>query len=180
MSQKDAPVSVHYYYKYNIWNYIISEMLSTLKMLYVKYMTLKCVCSSFCFLLSSSMLEHYLVVCDRYLESISSQSLPSYHNTVQAMIKGAESRIEVQRSPERYCIVSTWHDVRCCIVGNGTYWFLESCMNYYYTFVSAAYWFNHNNNIQWRAHIMQLVMLFILLFLASCLLIIKLLPFPIG
>ncbi|XP_021937822.1 lisH domain and HEAT repeat-containing protein KIAA1468-like isoform X2 [Zootermopsis nevadensis] len=37
----------------------------------------------------------------RYVESISSQSLPSYHNTVQAMIKGAESRIEVQRSPER-------------------------------------------------------------------------------
>ncbi|PNF39999.1 hypothetical protein B7P43_G15450 [Cryptotermes secundus] len=37
----------------------------------------------------------------RCLEQISSQSLPSHHDTVQAMIKGAESRIEVQRAPER-------------------------------------------------------------------------------
>ncbi|KAJ9580267.1 hypothetical protein L9F63_004080, partial [Diploptera punctata] len=37
----------------------------------------------------------------RYLEQISGQSLPSHHDTVQAMIKGAESRIEVQRPNER-------------------------------------------------------------------------------
>ncbi|XP_069701255.1 RAB11-binding protein RELCH homolog [Periplaneta americana] len=37
----------------------------------------------------------------RYLEPISSQSLSSHHDTVQAMIKGAESRIEVQRPTER-------------------------------------------------------------------------------
>jgi hypothetical protein len=42
----------------------------------------------------------------RYLESISSQSLPSHHDTVQAMIHGAESRIEVQRPPDRLGTIS--------------------------------------------------------------------------
>jgi hypothetical protein len=50
-------------------------------------------------------------VCDRYLESISSHSLPSHHDTVQAMIIGAESRIEVHRPPDRYRTNSTGHNV---------------------------------------------------------------------
>jgi len=58
----------------------------------------------------SSLLSMYcnMTICDRYLESISSQSLPSHHDTVQAMIHGAESRIEVQRPPDRYCTKFHW------------------------------------------------------------------------
>ena len=60
-----------------------------------------------------------MTICDRYLESISSQSLPSHHDTVQAMIHGAESRIEVQRPPDRYCTNSIGHNVWWSTVMNG-------------------------------------------------------------
>jgi hypothetical protein len=70
-------------------------------MLYVKYLTEVVSVFPYCFPLSSLYQNMIWFVCDRYLEPISSQSLPSHHDTVQAMIKGAESRIEVQRAPER-------------------------------------------------------------------------------
>ena len=60
-----------------------------------------------------------MTVCDRYLESISSQSLPSHHDTVQAMINGAESRIEIQRPPDRYCTYSIGHNIWWFTVVNG-------------------------------------------------------------
>lgn len=60
-----------------------------------------------------------MIVYDRYLESISGQSLPSHHDTVQAMINGAESRIELQRPPDRYCTNSTGNNVWWYKVMNG-------------------------------------------------------------
>jgi hypothetical protein len=71
----------------------------TRKCMFITYWS--CAWFSFCFLSLYVYQNMTWFVCDRCLEPISSQSLPSHHDTVQAMIKGAESRIEVQRAPER-------------------------------------------------------------------------------
>ena len=68
-------------------------------------------------------------VCDRYLESISSQLLPSHRDTVQAMISGAESRIEVQRPPDRYCVDSISNNIRWFKVSYDVAWLWESCFS---------------------------------------------------
>jgi hypothetical protein len=49
----------------------------------------------------SYMYQNIKWFCARCLEPISSQLLPSHHDALQAMIRGAESRLEVQRAPER-------------------------------------------------------------------------------